>query len=352
VLKQVGTIFGDVKGRVEIIFLIVGLILIAVGGVVIFSEVQARRETLAVGGHVIGYSTGRSSLNSFSFHSVAEYVGPDGRTHYAEAAVGSSIPLYAVGTPATILVRPTEPEKAVFSSHHSYTLGSILVLMGLASTTVFWITFRTGIFSIFVAGIVASGFALKIKKAWREKPLSLQEWREYKKQVLTPRVFQSKDEIPWADPISISAALQTYQKSRRFSVPILLLLGLGLLLGSHYSYKKTESFLQRADRSFGQVIELREIEAHDNGSNTYAAVVEYTDRQDQRRKFVDSFSSNPPSYQTGQRVGILYNRDNPGDAQIDRGPWIYWLTVLLGQLGALFTLLGVSSARKWSRTRA
>src|SRR6266704_4436696 len=81
-------------------------------------------------------------------------------------------------------------------------------------------------------------------------------------------------------------------------------------------------------------------------STTYAAVVEYIDRQGQNHKLVDSFGSSPPSYHTGQIVSVLYNRENPGEAQIDRGRANYWLSFLLGFAGALFILLGAFSARR------
>jgi hypothetical protein len=82
---------------VEIIFLIVGVIFIAVGGLVIFSEVQARSGTESVRGVVIGFSKGRDKSSSLSFHPVAEYIGLNGGKYFAERSVGSSAPLYKVG---------------------------------------------------------------------------------------------------------------------------------------------------------------------------------------------------------------------------------------------------------------
>ena len=91
----------------EIIFLLVGVIFIVAGGLVIFSELQARSGTQSVRGVVIGFSKGRSNSNSLSFHSVAEYIGLNGGKYFAEGSVGSSVPLHKVGAPVTILLRPT-----------------------------------------------------------------------------------------------------------------------------------------------------------------------------------------------------------------------------------------------------
>src|SRR6266404_3911511 len=198
----------------EILFLLVGLIFIAIGVVIVFSEVQARRGTQPVRARVTGFSTGRATTERIpSFHSVAQYLGPDGRTYYVEGAVGSSAPLHVVGDSVTVLVSPTQPEKAVLKSALSFVFGTIIALMGLASAMAFWFTFHTSAYSLGMAAVVVIALAFKIKKAWRKEPLSLAAWQEYKKQIFSPRVFtdQSKDQISWADPISVTVAIQSYE---------------------------------------------------------------------------------------------------------------------------------------------
>src|SRR5688572_21990960 len=83
--------------NMEIIFLLVGLALMAVGVLVIVSEVRDRRGTEPVPARVIGFSTAKSDNSKVSaFHTVAEYNGRDGRKYYVEGSVGSSVPLHAV----------------------------------------------------------------------------------------------------------------------------------------------------------------------------------------------------------------------------------------------------------------
>ena len=332
----------------EVIFLLAGLALITVGILIVLSEIQARRGTQPMQARVIGFSSGRSKNRiSPSFYPVAEYVGPDGRKYYVEGSVGSSVPLHDVGDSVTILVRPAQPETALLRSSLSYVLGIALALMGFACAAVFWFMFQASTYSLVTAAVIAGGLALKIKGAWRKQPMSLEAWREYKKQVLSPRVFTdgSKDQITWADPMNIAAALRNQDKSRSFAVPILFVLGFGLLFFSYHFYEKTEAFLERANQTSGRVVDLRETDSSAD-STTYAAIVEYIDHQGANRRFVDSFSSSPPSYHTGQKVNVLYNRENPLEAQIDRGRANYWLSILLGSIGGLFTLLGLFSSRK------
>ena len=79
---------------------------------------------------------------------------------------------------------------------------------------------------------------------------------------------------------------------------------------------------------------------HSSDSNTYAPVVEF-DHAGKKYRFKDSVSSNPPSYRTGQRVGVLYDPADPRDARIDRGRWNKVVPILSGGCGALFVLLGL-----------
>jgi len=331
-----------------VLFLLVGLVFIAVAAAIIVSDVRARHGTESVPAKVIGFSNGRmNSIKGQSFHSVAEYVGPDGRTYYIEGAIGSSVPLHAIGDAVTVLVNRTQPEHAVMKSALTWTLACILGLIGLAAVFAFWMTFEANLYSAITAVVVMGGLGFKVKKAWRSKPLSMLEWQEYRKRIFSPRVFpaESKEQISWADPIRLDAAVATYEKSQRFAVPFLFIAGLGLVVAGHHFYVKTNAFLENAQHMSGRVIELREKHSSD-GPSTYAAVVEYEDPTGQKREFVDSFSSSPPWYRTGQTVGVLYSGDNPDEAHIDRGRLNYWFPALLGSLGALFIMLGYHSSKR------
>lgn len=340
----------------EIIFLIAGIPLIVCGVAVIVSEARARRATELLRARVVGFSHGRSAHPDLaSFHPVAEYVGPNGQKYYIEGLVGSSVPLHQVGQAVEVLANAREPEKAVLKSGLSYIFGGVLTFLGLVAVGVFWITFRFNIFSMVMAAVILGGLATKIKGAWRKEPLSIEAWHAYKKTVLATRVFTegARDQISWADPIRVTSAIEGYRKTNRYAVPFLFVLGLGGLIFSHHFYEKTRTFLEAADSTIGTVVELRERDSSD-GDSTYSAVVEFSDRTGAIFKFVDSFSSSPPDYHTGQSVNVLYNRDTPAKAQIDRGLLNYWLTALLGIPGALFLLMGIHSTRKhirWNGTQ-
>jgi len=76
----------------------------------------------------------------------------------------------------------------------------VLALMGLVSCTVFFVVFRVNTMSLAGAVIVVGCGAWKLRGWMREKPMSLQAWKEHKSKLLRPRVYTeaTRAEIPWA----------------------------------------------------------------------------------------------------------------------------------------------------------
>jgi hypothetical protein len=329
----------------ELVFLLVGLVFVAFGLLVLYSEGQARRGALEVPGEVIGLSTGQGASSGASYHCVAAYGGTDGRRRYVEASVGSSSPLGAVGDPVTVLVQPDDPERATIKSALTSVVGAALALMGLASCIVFFAVFRLSAISIAGAVAVVGVAAYKLGNSVRDKPMSLQAWRDYKKAVLRPRVFtdETKGEIRWADPAALQTALLNQQKTSRVAIPLLLLAGAGLLVLGVHLHGKTELFLATAVRAPGVVVEMATNDSSDG--DTYAPVVEF-EHEGSKYRFKDSISSNPPTYRRGQRVDVLYDPVRPRNARIDRGLWNKVVPILIGGFGALLCLLGLWSLKR------
>src|SRR5438067_10872430 len=128
----------DRGSDMEILFLFVGLMFIVFGLLVLGAEVRTRRGACEVQGEVVRFSRADGGASgALYFHPVAQYVGLDGTTRYVEGSVGSSSPLESVGDAVTVLAQPDDPEKAAVKSALSYVLGVVVVLMGVASCTVF-----------------------------------------------------------------------------------------------------------------------------------------------------------------------------------------------------------------------
>jgi hypothetical protein len=324
----------------EIVFLLVGLVFVAFGIMVVASEGRQRQGASEVRGEVVGFSTGQSGASGgASFHTVAQYPGPDGQIRYVEGSVGSSAPLDAVGDGVTVLVHQDDPGSATLKSSLSYGIGIVLALMGLVSCTVFFAVFRVNTVSLAGAVIVVGCGAWKLREWMREKPMALQAWREHKSKLLRPRVYTeaTKAGIPWAAADAVPSAVRTRQRANRFAIPFLIVAGAGLFfLGAHL-HKKTVIFLDTAERGQGVVVEM--VSNHSSDSTTYSPVVEF-EAGGRKYRFKDSVGSNPPSHRTGERVGVLYDPANPKDARIDRGRWNKAVPLLIGGFGALLCILG------------
>ena len=52
-------------------------------------------------------------------------------------------------------------------------------------------------------------------------------------------------------------------------------------------------------------------------------------------------SSNPPSFQVGQEIDVLYEPGNPNNARINKWMDLYFVPVLLGGLGLVFGVAGI-----------
>lgn len=333
----------------EIVALFAGLCLLALGALVVLSEVRMRHAAVQVPARLIGFSSGSSASGGASFRAVAQYRGLDGQMRYVESSVGSSSPLGTVGDELSVFVQAGDPDEADIRSALTYILGAVLALMGLGSCIVFFAMFRITPFSIAGAVAVSGWGAWKLHGSLRGKPISRQAFREYKRKALRARTFTeaTKGEIKWADPEALDRALRTQQRTNRFASPVLLLAGVGLVALGLYLHKTTESFLQTAVRGSGIVVELRA--NHSSDGTTWAPVVEF-EHEGRNYRFKDSVSANPPSWRTGDAVGVLYDPRHPTDARIDRGWWNRGIPMLVSIVGALFCSLGLWIALR--RTRA
>ncbi len=323
----------------EIVFLLVGLVFVAFGFFVVASEARLRRGAHEVRGEVVGFSTGEGASGAASFHTVAEYAGPHGQVRYVEGSVGSSVPLGSVGDAVTVLVHPDDPDSVTIKSPLSYVLGIVLSLMGLVCCIVFFAVFRVSTVSLAGAVIVVGCGAWKLREVLRQKPISLQAWREQKRKLFRPRVFTeaTKADIRWAHADAVQSVIRTRQRANRYAIPFLIAAGAGLFfLGAHL-HKKTVLFLATAERAQGVVVEM--VSNHSSDSTTYSPVVEF-EAGGRKHRFKDSMGSNPPSYRTGDRVAVLYDPTNPDDSRIDRGKWNKAIPLLIGGFGGLLCLLG------------
>lgn len=125
--------------------------------------------------------------------------------------------------------------------------------------------------------------------------------------------------------------------------PILVALGVGVFaLGAHLG-RTTYLLLSTGERAHGTVL-FCELKKTLHGSSYYP-VVQFSTRGGLAVQFRDNFGSNPPAYQEGQAVDVLYFPAVPeGSATIDRGV-LNWLAPGILCIGGVFLAVVALGAR-------
>ena len=126
-----------------------------------------------------------------------------------------------------------------------------------------------------------------------------------------------------------------------------LFLAIGLILAG-----QSASLLSDAKRARGTVVSVEwrtehSSSFHKNRSSDKRVaypVVEFTSADGTRRTFRASVGSNPPSYETGERVEVLYRADSPQDARINGFASLWLLPLVFGGLGLLAAGIGTAVA--------
>ncbi|MGW0908353.1 DUF3592 domain-containing protein [Streptomyces sp. NPDC002853] len=119
------------------------------------------------------------------------------------------------------------------------------------------------------------------------------------------------------------------------------------------------SFLADAERAKGTVVAL-EWRSDSSGtshkkrrSDEPAAypVVEFTSADGTPRTFQSSAGSNPPAYDRGEQVEVLYRADAPEDARINGFLSLWLLPLIFGGIGLVLAGIGTAIAVAGRRRR-
>jgi hypothetical protein len=112
------------------------------------------------------------------------------------------------------------------------------------------------------------------------------------------------------------------------------------------------SFLADAERARGTVVALEwrnddsgaSRKTRENDKPAAYPVVEFTSADGTPRTFRSSTGSNPPSYEKGERVEVLYRADSPEDARINGFASLWLLPLIFGGIGLVIGGIGTAVA--------
>ena len=125
-------------------------------------------------------------------------------------------------------------------------------------------------------------------------------------------------------------------------------LGIGLLVGGWLMYRRTTRFLDTATSTTGTVVaNQRRIDS--DGTTSYPPEVRFTAPAGDTIEFRSSGGSTSSMYSIGERVPVLYDPRNPGDAEIRSFTTLWLFPLILGARGVAFGAAGVAGWAYFSR---
>ena len=119
--------------------------------------------------------------------------------------------------------------------------------------------------------------------------------------------------------------------------------GLLALIGV-FLFIRTRIFIGNAQEAKATVIQMvySRTSSSSGSGGGYAPVYQFRTLDGQTIMIHDSLSSNPPRFQVGQEIDVLYESGNPQKARINKWMNLYFVPVLLGGMGLIFGGVGMA----------
>lgn len=143
---------------------------------------------------------------------------------------------------------------------------------------------------------------------------------------------------------TFNAVNTVYSAGRRIGYLLMGLVFLAAGIGlSAWGYLNVKNKLDGSSfvKAEGTVIGLREVKSPEDGGITWTPVIKFTDRSGAERTFESSVSSDPPAYNIGDKVELLYPEGKPEDVFVNS--WLEkWFTpLMLGVAGLILFLCSI-----------
>jgi len=111
-----------------------------------------------------------------------------------------------------------------------------------------------------------------------------------------------------------------------------------LVTGAVLAWLADQRHAASASSAPGIVVQLN-LQSGGNGA-TYAPVVDWTDASGKRHLLVSNIRSNPPAFERGEKVTVLYDPEKPSKATIDTFGQRFTGILIFGGIGLVFALIG------------
>jgi hypothetical protein len=122
---------------------------------------------------------------------------------------------------------------------------------------------------------------------------------------------------------------------------IFFLVGAGVLVGDFFITTGTISFLNSSIKTDGSVVNIIHSRSSDSVNAMYTPEVSFTDASGQAITFTSNISSSSPSYKIGDKVSVLYDKNNSQSARINTFFQLWFATIVMSIVGVIFFLIGL-----------
>jgi hypothetical protein len=114
------------------------------------------------------------------------------------------------------------------------------------------------------------------------------------------------------------------------------LVGTIFLAVAFFTVRSELNYRKGAIRVPGIVVDLVPTRGS-KGGTLYKPVFEFADLDDRMHRVTGSLASSPPSFERNEAVTVLYQPEDPEKAQIDSFMEAWFLPLIFGSLGTVFT---------------
>lgn len=122
-------------------------------------------------------------------------------------------------------------------------------------------------------------------------------------------------------------------------VSLFSLSGLGMLTAAFFTTRSQIDFRKGTISVPGKVVELTPSRGSEGGT-LYTPVFEFVDQADRTHRVKGAVASSPPPYETGEAVTVLYRPEDPEKAQLDSFTESWFVPLIFGSMGTVFTSVG------------
>lgn len=276
----------------------------------------------------------------------------DGRERSFTSSYGMSMPQYDIGESLPV-VYSRNREEARIKQKTPYIFGGILASIGIGMCVLFFHVFRFSLISVSMAAVVVVSIFFSARKELRKHDIStLDELQEALRntRMKTRKGTEPEEAQLITDKKKLQGDMYRMSKSLRWIGPVFTVIGIAIVILGIYLGKKRAAFLEVAQAGRGEVVSINSRSSDDG--YVYYPVVSYSPPGSSGPiTFEHDVGSNPPSYDVGDRVEVLYHPDDPARAIIDAGVMNWFGPGLALLLGVTFTAGGIYSINYWRKLK-